>query len=117
MRQRLNAFDSGKRCQNKGAKWVFKSAYSLGVPGYYEYILSPVLGPDGSVEEVVGSARVITARKQLEDERERLLAALKNERSRLAAVIEQAPAFMATLRGPEHVIELANEQYYKLIGR
>jgi PAS domain S-box-containing protein len=39
-----------------------------GVEGFYEYIFSPVLGPDGSVVVVAGSTRDITRRKQLEME-------------------------------------------------
>jgi PAS domain S-box-containing protein len=88
-----------------------------GVAGYYEYIFAPVFGTDGSVELVAGSTRDITARKQLEVDRERLLAALENQRLRLAAVIENAPAFICTLRGPEHVFELANERYYEMVGK
>jgi PAS domain S-box-containing protein len=37
-----------------------------GVEGFYEYIFSPVFGPDGSVSVVAGSTRDITARKKLE---------------------------------------------------
>jgi PAS domain S-box-containing protein len=37
-----------------------------GFTGHYEYIFSPVLASDGTVESVVGSARDITARKQAE---------------------------------------------------
>jgi PAS domain S-box-containing protein len=39
---------------------------AAGVTGYYEYIFSPVLGPDGSVEAVAGSTREITNQKQTE---------------------------------------------------
>ena len=39
------------------------------------------------------------------------------ERAKLAGVIEQAPAFICTLRGPTHVFELANERYYEIVGR
>jgi PAS domain S-box-containing protein len=39
-----------------------------GIEGYYEYIFSPALGPDGSVEFVAGSTRDITARKRAEAE-------------------------------------------------
>jgi PAS domain S-box-containing protein len=41
---------------------------------------------------------------------------LASERQRLAVLFEQAPTFMAMLRGPEHVIELANPRYMELIG-
>lgn len=38
-----------------------------GVAGYYEYIFSPVIAADGSVEVVAGSTRETTARKQMEE--------------------------------------------------
>jgi PAS domain S-box-containing protein len=89
----------------------------VGAVGYYEYILSPVFGPDGAVEMVAGTTRVITERKRLELEREQLLRALDAERSNLASIVDKAPAFIATLRGPDHIIEVANDEYYNLIGR
>jgi PAS domain S-box-containing protein len=39
-----------------------------GVAGHYEYIFSPVLGADGTVEAVAGSTREITERKRAEAE-------------------------------------------------
>jgi len=41
---------------------------------------------------------------------------LDAERRRLLQVFEQAPAFMCTLRGPDHVFELANASYFQLVG-
>ena len=65
----------------------------------------------------------ISAAKIAERERDRLLGvaqALRAEaevaRARLADVFQQAPAFIAVLRGPDHVFELANRDYYQLIG-
>jgi len=40
----------------------------LGAIGHYEYIFSPVFGPDGSVIVVAGSTREISTRKRLERE-------------------------------------------------
>jgi PAS domain S-box-containing protein len=37
-----------------------------GVAGFYEYIFSPVIAADGTVEAVAGSTRIITQRKHLE---------------------------------------------------
>ncbi|MEP6999416.1 MAG: ATP-binding protein [bacterium] len=37
-------------------------------------------------------------------------------RERMADLFRQAPAFIATLRGPDHVFELANDSYMQLIG-
>ena len=42
--------------------------------------------------------------------------AVRTERSRLVEMFRQAPAFMAVLRGPEHVFERTNQQYQELIG-
>ena len=51
-----------------------------------------------------------------EQERARLLHALDLERTRLATVFQQAPAFLAVLRGENHIFELANDSYYQLVG-
>ncbi len=38
------------------------------------------------------------------------------ERTRMADIFRQAPAFMCVLRGPDHVFEMANERYFQLVG-
>ncbi|MEW4566237.1 PAS domain-containing protein [Tautonia sp. JC769] len=65
----------------------------------------------------VGTFLDITDRKDAEQQRERLLASLAHEKSRLSTIVEQAPAFICTLRGPAHIFELVNDRYYELIGR
>jgi len=40
-----------------------------------------------------------------------------DEAERLRGLFEQAPGFMAMLRGPGHVFELANAAYHRLVGR
>ncbi|MEO5859048.1 MAG: PAS domain S-box protein [Pyrinomonadaceae bacterium] len=48
---------------------VDESAYAGydGIPGYYEYIFSPAIGPEGNVDFVVGSTRDVTERKLAEE--------------------------------------------------
>jgi PAS domain S-box-containing protein len=58
----------------------------------------------------------ITERKAAERERERLLRQLEAERARLQYLFTKAPAFVATLRGPQHIFELTNPAYLQLIG-
>ena len=58
----------------------------------------------------------ITHRKRAEEEQARLIRSLEFERSRLADIFTKAPAFVTTMRGPEHVFELANPAYYQLVG-
>ncbi len=52
---------------------------STGVKGYYEYIFSPVVAGDGTVDLVVGSTRDITERKQAEAALLRLNDALEDK--------------------------------------
>jgi signal transduction histidine kinase len=53
---------------------------------------------------------------QQQQERERRDRELEIERARLAFVFQHAPAFLAVLRGPRHVFELVNDEYYRLVG-
>lgn len=52
----------------------------------------------------------------LAQERRMARAAADAERHLLEGVFELSPAFLAVLRGPEHVFELANPAYYQLVG-
>lgn len=54
--------------------------------------------------------------KHAEGERERLIKALDVERSLLSSLFMKAPAFIATLRGPDHVFEMCNPAYLRLVG-
>ena len=58
----------------------------------------------------------ITERKKASEEREEIMRKIETERQRLLDIFQHAPSFMCILRGPDHVFERVNEQYYKLIG-
>ena len=58
----------------------------------------------------------VTLSRSAERERERLVAALEQERSRLAYVFQNAPAFLAVMRGPEYMFEFVNNAWYQLVG-
>ena len=55
--------------------------------------------------------------EQLRQADHALAAAVQSERDRLADVFSRSPSFMAVLRGPDHVFELANDRYLQLVGR
>jgi len=76
---------------------------------YWTYGYSAVYAPTG---EVGGTLVVCTettssvlAQRQVQFEMERL-----------SELFEQAPAFFAVLRGPDHVFEMVNKPYQQLIG-
>jgi PAS domain S-box-containing protein len=56
-----------------------------GIFGVYEYIFSPVLGPDGEVEFIAGTTRDVTQRKRVEED-------LARERAFVEAVLQACPA-------------------------
>jgi PAS domain S-box-containing protein len=84
---------------------------------------SPVEDDGGKVGGVLVTVFETTAKVDAEragatnaSDRERLMQELEAERARLAEVFNRSPSFMAVLRGPRHVFELANERYYELVG-
>ena len=104
----------------------------------FDLFYTPVHGDGGLVDGVLCTAVELTARMEegrqlklvtaalgelntnLQAESEAVRAAnrrLGEERALLRALFQQAPSFMAMLRGPQHVFELANEHYLRLVGR
>jgi PAS domain S-box-containing protein len=79
------------------------------------FTASPIRQGDRIVGTII-EARDITEDKRQEAERQQLVADLRRERGRLAEIFHRTPAFIATLRGPEHVFEMANEAYIRLVG-
>jgi signal transduction histidine kinase len=57
------------------------------------------------------------AYRELEAERDRLIAALRSERGRLEAAFQNAPTFFAIMRGVVHEIVYANDAFFRMIGR
>jgi len=107
---------------------------------YWSTVHTPVLGPDGEVAFVAQNAIDVTDLYQLDkvanfhkirtelkgptgvkdfnraQMHEAMTRILHDERSHLRTLFDQAPGFIAVLRGKNHVFELANEAYYRLVG-
>lgn len=69
---------------------------------------SPVLGEDGRPAGVIAIVVETTAKVKAEER-------LKTEGERLRQMFEQAPGFVATLTGQDHVFEIANNAYLQLV--
>lgn len=78
---------------------------------YWTYSYSPIDEPH-SPHGVGGVLVICTETTEIVLARQRLQA----ERERFVQLFDQAPTFLAVLTGPEHVIELANPGYLKLVG-
>lgn len=97
-----------------------KSVYQQNMPltmrrhGYDEqtwftFSYSPVRGEDGSIAGMFCACVETTEQVLAEAYRK-----AENERFRL--LFEQAPGFMAILRGPDHIFDLTNQAYSQLVG-
>jgi signal transduction histidine kinase/ActR/RegA family two-component response regulator len=78
---------------------------------YWTYSYSPI--DDETAAAGVGGVLVVCTETTAEVLTARRLA---SERDRLAQLFEQAPTFMALLRGPEHRYERGNPAYLQLVG-
>ncbi|HZX72025.1 MAG TPA: PAS domain-containing protein [Rhodanobacter sp.] len=78
---------------------------------YWTYSYGPI--DDGTASGGVGGVLVVCS-----ETTEQVLVSRHavEERRRFAELFEQAPSFMTMLRGPEHIIELANPSYARLVG-
>jgi signal transduction histidine kinase len=85
---------------------------------YVTISFAPV-GEPGAVSGVLVTIIDVThqvANRRLQEERERLLSALKVEEERLAEIFRRAPNFIAMLRGPDQTYAFINEAYSQIIG-
>ncbi|HEX9172256.1 MAG TPA: PAS domain-containing protein [Telluria sp.] len=76
---------------------------------YFTFSYSGVRGADGTIEGMFCVCQETTA--GVVAERQRL-----DEMERLRQLFQQAPGFMAMLRGPEHVFEMTNSAYNQVAG-
>ncbi|AHG92040.1 PAS sensor protein [Gemmatirosa kalamazoonensis] len=83
---------------------------------WFTFSLSPVRDDAGEVIAFFNVAVESTQRILAQREVEAARAAAVRAEERLRGVFAQAPAFLAVLRGPEHVFEFANDAYLQLVG-
>ncbi|MDI1259838.1 PAS domain S-box protein [Aquabacterium sp.] len=77
---------------------------------HFSFFYTPLRDENGDVQGVFCACNEITA--QVFAERARVA-----ELERFRRLFEQSPSFVAVLRGPEHVFELANPAYLKIVSR
>ncbi|HEY0114994.1 MAG TPA: PAS domain-containing protein [Allosphingosinicella sp.] len=77
---------------------------------WFTFSYSPVRGDSGAVEGMFCACTETTGAMLAERRRQ-------SEMDRLRSLFDRAPVFIAALDGPDHVFEIANDAYHRLIGR
>ena len=83
---------------------------------WFTYSLSPVRDEGGEVVAFLNVATETTQRISAERAAHEARAAAERAQLQLREVFAQAPAFVAVLRGPQHVFEFANDAYLRLVS-
>jgi PAS domain S-box-containing protein len=84
---------------------------------YWTFSYSAVLGESGDVAGVLVVCTETTKKVLLLKEKEISQERLKISEANLRNMILQAPVAMCILRGPNHVVEIANDRMYQLWGK
>ena len=92
-----------------------------GAPGepnaWFTFGLSPVRDDEGAIVACMNIVSESTRRIEAERDLIRAREQAEHAERRLRDVFTGAPAFMAVLRGEDHVFEYVNDAYYQLVGR
>jgi PAS domain S-box-containing protein len=76
---------------------------------YFTFSYSPVRDETGGIAGLFCACSETT-------EEVKARASLREEHERLRELFQQAPGFMAVVRGPDHVFEITNASYQELVG-
>ncbi|OJH37028.1 PAS domain S-box protein [Cystobacter ferrugineus] len=85
-------------------------------PRTYLATTFPLPGGESNPVAIGGIATDITERKETEAARARLLREAEAQRERLDSLFQQSPAFIFVMRGPEHILTLANPLAVRRLG-
>ena len=120
-------FESMPEWNTQGIRKLFDKVIQSGIPyygyeqelkifrnkkieqGFYNVVYHPIKEPDGTATGIIVVATKVTeevlSRKKIEV-----------QSAMIEDMLMTAPAFIATLIGPEHVFELVNERYQRVFG-
>ncbi len=83
---------------------------------WFTWSYSPIYVEDGTIGGLFCACTEETARVVAERERDALVREAQDAARTLRTWFDNAPGFIALLRGPDFVFEMVNEAYYQLVG-
>jgi PAS domain S-box-containing protein len=113
------AVEVWSRALRTGEPYEIEYRFKRASDGEYRWFIGralPQRGANGQVVRWFGTCTDIQDQKAAEADRERLVHQLATQRAELFRVFAQAPVPICVVRGAEHVFELANPAYVRLLG-
>ena len=107
---------NGPATYAEDARFVMEREKGSPRDAWFTFSLSPVRDEDGTVVAVLSVAWETTQRIRAERLVQDALLDAERAEQQLRDVFAQAPAFLAVVRGPDHVFEFANDAYMQLVG-
>jgi PAS domain S-box-containing protein len=83
---------------------------------WFTWSYSAIYDDDGTIGGMFCAVSEETARVEAERERDRLILEAQDAAQTLRTWFDNAPGFIALLRGPNFVFEMVNQAYYQLVG-
>ena len=113
--------DGGAASYDEDAPFVIHRAEDTDGGGtepnaWFTFALSPIRDEAGEIVAMLNIVSESTERVLLERDIRMARAEAERAEARLREVFTQAPAFMAVLRGRDHVFEYVNSSYYQVVG-
>ena len=116
----LPLFDSiragGPPTYAENARFAMQRAGNEADEAWFTFALSAIREENGAIVAFLNVVAETTLQRKAEREAQEATAAAERAEHRLREVFIQAPAFLAVLRGPNHVFEFVNAAYTRLIG-
>jgi PAS domain S-box-containing protein len=109
--------EGGPAAYAENARFLMEHAQGPADFAWFTFSLSAVRDESGEIIAFLNIASDTTSHVRAESEAEQARAAAERAERQLRDVFDQAPAFLAVLRGPDHVFEYVNDACLDLIGK
>ena len=83
---------------------------------WFTWSYSPIFDEDGAIGGMFCACTEETAHVLAERDRDRLILEAQDALVTLKTWFDQAPGFVALLRGPQFIFDMVNDAYYQLVG-
>ncbi|MDQ6716957.1 MAG: PAS domain-containing protein [Gemmatimonadota bacterium] len=109
--------DGGPAAYEQNAHFVMNRKGAQADEAWFNFSLSPIREEDGRIIAIMNAAAETTDHVRADETVRQAKAAAELAERQLREVFAQAPAFLAVLRGKDHVFEFVNDAYMQLVGR